>query len=97
MSDLETVSLPICKEKMKRLEDRIDKVESITDEIRKLTLSVERLTITVQNMVAEQEAQKERLQAIESKDGEMWRSIVKYAVTAIFGAFLGYALKNIGF
>jgi len=96
MSEIGTVQSQVCDEKMKRLEDRIDKVEVIANEIHKLALSVERLTITVQNMVTEQAAQEERLSEIEAKDGEMWRTLLKYLVTGIAGAFIGYVLTNVG-
>lgn len=96
MSDIGAVQTQVCDEKMKRLEDRIDKVEVIANEIHKLALAVERLTITVQNMVTEQETQKERLEAIEAKDGEMWRTLLKYLVTGVTGAFIGYILTNVG-
>lgn len=97
MSDLEYVAVPICKERMKGLEARIDKVEAVTDELHKLTLAVERLTLTVSNMVKQQEVHESRLDVLESKDGEMWRSLTKYVITAIAGIIVGYAMKNIGF
>ena len=97
MSDMGAVAASVCDEKMKRLEDRIISIESITHEIHKLTISVERLTLTVQNMVAEQESQKERIATIEARDGDMWRTLLKYALTAIVGIVVGYAFKNAGF
>lgn len=97
MSDLEYVAVPICKERMKGLEARIDKVEAVTEELHKLTLAVERLTITVGNMVKQQEIHESRLGVLESKDGEMWRTIVKHAITAVVGIVLGYAMKQVGF
>lgn len=97
MNDQEAVLAPVCKERMKRLEERIDKAEIVTNEIHNLTLSVERLTITVQNMVTELATHEKRLDTIEQKDGEMWRALVKYVVTGIAGVILGYALKQLGF
>ena len=35
--------------------------------------------------------------SMESRDGELWRKAVGYAVTAIIGAFLGYVFTQIGF
>lgn len=96
MSDMSPVADQVCDEKMKRLEDRIDKVEIVSNEIHTLAMAVERLTLTVKNMVAEQEIQRGRIVAIESKDAEMWRTVVKYIATGIVGAMLGYVLKNIG-
>lgn len=97
MSDLEYVTLPAYKERMKALDDRINKVEAITEEIHSLTLSVERLTITLDNVVRQQESQESRIDAIESKDGEMWRTFVKYVITAVVGVIVGFVMRNVGF
>lgn len=97
MSDLEYVTLPAYKERMKALDDRINKVEAITEEIRNLTLSVERLTITLSNVVKEQDSQEARIEMIEAKDGEMWRTFVKYVITAVVGVVVGFVMRNVGF
>lgn len=97
MGDLEYVNVPVCKERMKGLENRIDKVEAVVDEIRNLTLSVERLAITVENLVKRDEVNESRIKALEEKDGEMWRSIVRYAITAVASFVIGYVMKNVGF
>lgn len=97
MSDLEYVTLPAYKERMKALDDRINKVEAITEEIRNLTLSVERLTLTLGNVVKEQESQENRIEIIEAKDGEMWRTFVKYVITAVVGVIVGFVMRHVGF
>ena len=97
MSDLEYVTLPAYKERMKALDDRINKVEAVTEEIHNLTLSVERLTITLSNVVRQQESQENRIDSIESKDGEMWRTFVKYVITAVVGVVVGFVMRNVGF
>ena len=98
MSDInEHVAVPICNERMKAMENRIDRVEAITEELRNLTLSVERLTMTVSSMVKESEDHETRIGVLESKDALMWRALVKYLVTAAAGLVLGYAMKNMGF
>lgn len=97
MSDLEYVTLPAYKERMKALDDRINKVEAVTEEIHNLTLSVERLTITLSNVVRQQENQENRIDIIEAKDGEMWRTFVKYVITAVVGVVVGFVMRNVGF
>lgn len=97
MSDLEYVTLPAYKERMKALDDRINKVEAVTEEIHNLTLSVERLTITLSNVVRQQENQENRIDLIEAKDGEMWRTFVKYVITAVVGVVVGFVMRNVGF
>ena len=97
MSDLEYVTLPAYRERMKALDDRINKVEAMTEEIRNLTLSVERLTITLSNVVREQESQQSRIENIEARDAEMWRTFVKYIITAVAGVIVGFVMRNVGF
>ena len=97
MSDLEYVTLPAYKERMKALDDRINKVEAITEEIRNLTLSVERLTITLGNVVREQDSQETRLDNLEARDAEMWRTFVKYIITAVAGVIVGFVMRHVGF
>ena len=62
-----------------------------------LSTSVEKLALSMESMVREQEKQGKRLETLESRDGELWRKAVGYAVTAIIGAFLGYVFTQIGF
>ena len=61
-----------------------------------LSTSVEKLALSMESMVKEQEKQGKRLEALESRDGEMWRKVVGYVVTVVVGAFLGYVLTKIG-
>ena len=51
----------------------------------------------MQSMVKEQEKQGERLETLESRDGEMWRKAVGYVVTAIIGIFVGFVFTQMGF
>ena len=60
-----------------------------------LSTSVEKLALSMESMVKEQEKQGKRLEALESRDGEMWRKVVGYVVTVVVGAFLGYVLTKI--
>lgn len=79
-----------------RQNHRITTLEKLVEENRNLALSIERLTISVQNMVNEQKAQGERLEALEDRDGEMWRKAMGYLLTAVIGAVVGFMFKKIG-
>ena len=61
-----------------------------------LSTSVEKLALSMESMVKEQEKQGKRLEALESRDGEMWRKVVGYVVTVVVGAFLDYVLTKMG-
>ena len=91
------------KEFAKRMEEehvrqnhRISTLEKLVEENRNLSLSIERLTISMQNMVSEQRAQGERLEALEDRDGEMWRKAMGYLLTAVIGAVVGFIFRHIG-
>ena len=85
------------EEEDKRQNRRIDLVEKSIQQIGEIAMSVEKMAVSLQSMVKEQEQQGKRLEALESRDGEMWRKAVGYAVTALLGAVIGFALKQIGF
>lgn len=75
---------------------RIEQLEENTKQINSLTVSIEKLAQSVESMVREQEAQGKRLVSLESKDGEMWRKVVGYVITAVIGIILGFAFTQIG-
>ena len=75
-----------------RQNHRLNALEETVKQIHSLTVSVEKLALGVDRMTKEQAGQNERLKAIESRDGELWRKIVGYALTA--GA--GFLLATLG-
>ena len=80
----------------KRQNRRIDALEDTVRQIGTLTASVEKLAISVQSMAKAQEQQSDRLEAIEKRDGEMWRTVVSHLATTIAGAVVMYILTQIG-
>ena len=75
---------------------RIGELEETVRQIGTLTTSVEKLSMSIEAMVREMEQQGERLEALESRDGEMWRKAMAYLATAVIGAVVGYVFKQIG-
>ena len=87
----------------KRMEDehsRINhRVESLEDDVReigKLTASVQKLATNMESMLKTMDAHTRKLDELESRDGEMWRKVVGYVVTAVVGAVIGYIFRLIG-
>lgn len=80
----------------KRQNRRIDALEDTVRQIGTLTASVEKLAISVESMAKAQEQQSGRLEAIERRDGEMWRKVTGYIITAIAGIVIGFIFKQIG-
>ena len=75
---------------------RIGELGETVRQIGTLTTSVEKLAMSIEAMVREMEQQGERLEALESRDGEMWRKAMAYLATAVIGAVVGYVFKQIG-
>ena len=80
----------------KRQDKRISELEDSVKEITALTSSIERLAVNMESMVKEQEKQGKRLEILESRDGEMWRKVVGYAVTAVLGILIGFVFTSLG-
>ena len=84
------------EERDKRQDRRIELLEENTRQIGALTVSVEKLAQSIEVMCKEQEQQGQRLQTLESRDGEMWRKVVGYVITAIIGIVVGFVFTQIG-
>lgn len=76
---------------------RLDILEETAKQNTALVANVERLAVNMENMLKVQETQGMRLETLENRDGEMWRKVVAYAVTAVVGLVLGYISTKIGF
>ena len=86
-----------------RLEDenirqnhRLNALEETVKQVAAINTSVEKLAVSMENMLKEQVSQGKRLETLESRDGEMWRKVVGYVITAIAGVFIGYLFKQVG-
>lgn len=75
---------------------RIDLLEENVKQTGALTASVEKLASNMTSMVREQEKQGKRLEALEGRDGEMWRKVVGYVITAVIGIVVGFIFTQIG-
>lgn len=84
------------EEENRRQNHRIELLEGSVQQLDKLAASVEKMAASLQSMVREQEQQGKRLTVLESRDGEMWRKVVTYAITAAVGIIVGFAAKQIG-
>lgn len=84
------------EEEHKRINRRLSSLEETTRQINDLTISVKEMAITMKSMLEEQKDQGNRLETLESRDGENWRNTIKYIATAIVSAVIGYMFKQIG-
>ena len=84
------------EEENKRQDKRIEILEENAKRIEGLNSSIEKLALNMENMLKEQLKQGKRLEVLEGRDGEMWRKVVSYAITAIVGIVLGFMFKQFG-
>ncbi len=80
----------------KRQNRRIEELEENVRQIGTLTASVEKLAYSIEGMVKEQERQGKRLEALESRDGEMWRKVTSHLLTVVIGIIVGYIFTQVG-
>lgn len=82
---------------VKRMEDehrrqntRIQNLEDIVKENNKLLISIEKLALNMEDMKKEQREQGQRLEILESRDGQKWREVTRYLMTTGIGLIAGY-------
>lgn len=80
-----------------RQNKRIDLLEENVRQIQELAAAIEKLAVNMENMIKVQEQQAKRLEEIEGRDGEMWRKISGYVITAVIGIVVGVIFNKIGF
>ena len=75
---------------------RLKKLEVAVEQNNKLLVSVEKLALSMENMQKELKEQGERVETLESRDGEMWRKVVGYVLTAVISIVVGFIFSRIG-
>lgn len=76
---------------------RIKDLETEVKEITDLTISINNLALSVDSMAKEQKKQREQLESLKARDGERWRTVTTYIITAVIGILIGFVFKQIGF
>jgi len=84
------------EEENDRQNHRLSALENVITQISNIMSSVERLATNMEHMAKEQHDQGERLKVLESRDGDMWRKIVSYSVTAIISIIIGFIASRLG-
>lgn len=79
-----------------RQNKRLEILEEQTKQIIDLVLSVQDLAQSVKQLAEIQKTQGEKLDELENRDGEMWRKVSGYVITAIIGLVLGYLFNLAG-
>lgn len=79
-----------------RLNKRMELLEENVKQIGDLNVSVANLASSMNRMLEEQRKQGERLEVIENRDGEMWRKVTGYVLTAVIGIIVGFIFTRLG-
>lgn len=80
----------------KRQNKRIDVVEDTVRQIGDLTASVKELAVSMKNMMKVQEQQGQDIEELKNRDGEMWRKVTGYVITAVISIVIGFIFAQIG-
>lgn len=75
-----------------RQNHRLNELETTVKTIADLSRSVEKLAVNMDNMLKEQIAQGNRLTTLEGRDGEKWRMVVGFVLSALAGSAVTYML-----
>ncbi len=79
-----------------RQSKRISILEEEVRQISDLTISINRMSISIENMTVQLVEQGKRLQALENRDGEMWRKVTSHIITGVVGAIISALLFKFG-
>lgn len=79
-----------------RQNKRLENLENNSKQLTTLATAVEKLALSIENMAKEQVSQGERLETLESRDGEKWRQVTGYAITTLISLVLGYIFAHLG-
>ena len=79
-----------------RLSHRIKEIKGVEEQNNKILIAMEKMALNMEGMQKELAEQGQRLLALENKDGDMWRAVVKYVITTIIGIAIGCVASQIG-
>ena len=80
----------------KRIDKRLALLEESVRQNGALTTSVEKLALSVQTMSKTLAAQGDRLEALEARDGQRWRQLMGYVLTAVVSVLVGFVATRLG-
>lgn len=83
------------EEHHKRQDKRLSLLEENIKDIQALAVSVEKLAANIETMCQELAQQGKRLDAVENRDGEMWRQLKYYLITAFISMSLGFLATSV--
>lgn len=99
----EFVTIEVHKEFARRMDEanerqskRISILEDEVKELRDISGDIKSLLVEMKGMREEQEKQGVRLETLEKRDGEMWRKVVGYIISAVVSGVIVFIFTQIG-
>ena len=80
--------------RLEQLENTVNQI--VVQQLTTLTGTIQALKTSVDTTIKEQAAIGERVKKLEDKDGDMWRTAVKYVLSAVVGGVVVFMLTQIG-
>lgn len=80
--------------RLEQLENTVNQI--VVQQLTTLTGTIRALKTSVDNTIKEQAAIGERVKKLEDKDGDMWRTAVKYVLSAVLGGVVVFIMSRIG-
>lgn len=83
------------EEEHKRQNKRITDLEGDREERHRMLVSIEKMAVNMEIMQKEQKDQGERLEILESRDGEKWRKAEWLVVTGFITGVVGFVVGQL--
>lgn len=80
--------------RLEQLENTVNQI--VVQQLTTLTGTIQALKTSVDNTIKEQAAIGERVKKLEDKDGDMWRTAIKYVLSAVLGGVVVFIMSRIG-
>lgn len=80
--------------RLEQLENTVNQI--VVQQLTTLTGTIQALKTSVDNTIKEQAEIGERVKKLEDKDGDMWRTAVKYVLSAVLGGVVVFIMSRIG-
>ena len=79
-----------------RQNQRLKLLEEQTKQVTDIAISVRELAQSVKQMAVTQKEQGDKLEKLEGMDGEKWRTVAGYVITAVIGIVIGFVFEQFG-
>lgn len=84
------------EEEQERQDHRLSALETTVTQIASLTASIKELAVNMAHMTEEQKRQGQKIDEMDARDGNKWRSIASHVATSIVSIIVAYIFMKVG-